>query len=329
MRFAVIGLGSMGKRRIRLLKQIQPEATIIGVDTRMDRQEEVRNEFQIPCYPVLNDVLDLVDAVLVCTAPLSHAGIIKTCLQAGKHIFTELNLVSDGYDEHILLAKQQQVCLFQSSSLLYRKEIAYLTKVCQPMSQLSYSYHVGQYLPDWHPWETIQDFFVNEIRTNGCRELFAIELPWLLSAFGEVQRFHVIKRKQSTLSIPYPDTYHVILEHERGNVGSLWVDVVSRKPGRNLEVSGEQCHLRWDGTPAGLWEYDFSTKQEVQRSVYEDIQKDPRYSANIIENMYVDELLAFLQEIKQPHSAIYTMEQDQKILSLIDQLEGNLHEDLI
>ena len=67
----------------------------------------------------------------------------------------------------------------------------------------------------------------------------------------------------------------------------------------------------------------------MQRSLYEDIQKDPRYSANIIENMYVDELLAFLQEIKQPHSAIYTMEQDQKILSLIDQLEGNLHEDLI
>lgn len=329
MRFAVIGLGSMGKRRIRLLKQIQPEAGIIGVDTRADRREAVSNELQIKCYSSLDEALREADAVLVCTAPLSHGAIVKECLQAGKHVFTELNLVSDGYEENIMLAKQKHICLFQSSSLLYRKEIAYICNSCQVMDQLSYSYHVGQYLPDWHPWETIQDFFVNEIRTNGCRELFAIELPWLLSAFGKVVHFHVVKRKQSSLPVRYPDTYHVLLEHERGNVGSLWVDVVSRKPGRTLEVSSEQFHLRWDGTPAGLWEYQIDAKQEKQLLLYDDVQKDPRYSANIIENMYVDELLAFIREMKQPGTAVYTMEEDQKTLALIDQLEDHLHEDLI
>ena len=38
---------------------------------------------------------------------------------------------------------------------------------------------LGQYLPDWHPWESYKSFFVSNKKTNGCRELFAIELHGL------------------------------------------------------------------------------------------------------------------------------------------------------
>ena len=37
----------------------------------------------------------------VCTSPLSHSAVISECIKKGLHIFTELNLVADGYLENI------------------------------------------------------------------------------------------------------------------------------------------------------------------------------------------------------------------------------------
>ncbi len=45
MNILVIGLGSMGKRRIRLLMDMYPEFIIYGVDGRRDRREEAKSLF--------------------------------------------------------------------------------------------------------------------------------------------------------------------------------------------------------------------------------------------------------------------------------------------
>ncbi|MDE6927475.1 MAG: hypothetical protein K2P06_01985, partial [Muribaculaceae bacterium] len=66
-----------------------------------------------------------------------------------------------------------------------------------------YIYHVGQYLPEWHPWENYQDFFVGDKRTNGCREIMAIEFPWLIETFGEIREVSVLHDKMSHLNIDY------------------------------------------------------------------------------------------------------------------------------
>ena len=44
------------------------------------------------------------DAALVCTAPLAHAAVIGELLDHDLPVFTELNLVSDGYRENMAKA---------------------------------------------------------------------------------------------------------------------------------------------------------------------------------------------------------------------------------
>lgn len=105
-------------------------------------------------------------------------------------VFTELNLVSDGYEE--FTKDEYDNRLFLSSTLLYRKDIQYI-KDRVGEERVNYVYHVGQYLPDWHPWESYKDFFVGDKRTNGCREIMAIDLPWIESAFGKIVDFSVVK----------------------------------------------------------------------------------------------------------------------------------------
>ncbi len=325
MKFLVIGLGSMGKRRLRLLKQNFDEIELFGLDNREDRRKEVEELYGIKTYSTLDDILNIneIDAVLICTAPISHEKLIKLSLDKNLNVFTEINLISEGYEEIINTSKSKGLKLFLSSTMLYREEIGFIkNKVIESLNKINYRYHVGQYLPDWHPWENYKDFFVGDKRTNGCRELFGIELPWIIKTFGKVKKIYVTRDKISNLDLDYPDCYNVILEHETGNKGVFSVDIVSRKAIRNLEIYSENMHIFWNGTPKGLEIYDIKAKNLESINLYDNVEQDKKYAENIVENAYLEELRIFIEKLKGNNQEKYTFEDDLYTLKLIDEIEG-------
>lgn len=325
MNIAVIGLGSMGRRRIRLIKKIDGSTSIFGVDLKSERRELCESEFGITTAHNMEELLQShkMDCAFVCTAPLSHNNIINICLKNDMHVFSELNLVSDGYDENTALAKQIGRVLFMSSTFLYRDEIIKIKElVGAETDRLNYTYHVGQYLPDWHPWECYKDFFAGSARTNGCREIFAIELPWLVDTFGEITDISVAKSKNSTLDINYNDNYLLLVQHSGGHKGTLAVDVLSRKAVRNLEVFGERLYLHWDGSPSGLFLYDFENKEDVNINLYDRIDRLDNYSSFVVENAYTNEIDSFFSAVKEGKKPLYSFERDKTILDIIDRIEA-------
>lgn len=325
MKFLVVGSGSMGKRRIRLLQDNYNDITLVGVDLNPSRCAEIKELFNIKTYTSLDEAIneEKPDAALICTSPIYHSEIILNCLKKDLNVFTEINLISDNYDEIIKIAKDKNLKLFLSSTFLYRNEIKYIINKAHNSSKLAYSYHVGQYLPDWHPWESYKDFFVADKRTNGCRELMAIELPWIVKAFGDIKNVQVIKNNITNLKLGYYDNYMIMLEHENGNVGSLNVDIASRKATRSLEVYNEEFHIRWEGTPETLYDYNFDDKDFKKIDTYESIQRDNKYVSNIIENAYLSEITTFINYIKgEENDIIHTFEDDYKIIKVIDLIEG-------
>lgn len=328
MNIVVVGLGSMGRRRIRLLKKISGDFNIIGIDGKIERRQQAEDELAISTMDNLEEALQIIkpDCAIVSTSPLSHAAIIETCLSANCNVFTELNLITDKYESNMELARKKDKILFLSSTFLYRKEIQYLeNKVTETNGVLNYCYHVGQYLPDWHPWEGITEYFVGDKRTNGCRELFAIELPWLVRVFGEIKSYEVITSKNTDLPIQYNDNYLLLIEHVNGNKGMLAVDVVTRKAVRNLEVYGENLYLTWDGSPSGLKIYDVVNKKDEFVDLYENVDKQDGYASFVIENAYQNELEVFLDVVNGKGKAKYTFEDDLNILNLINEIEGGVN----
>lgn len=325
MNVAVVGLGSMGKRRIRLIKQYDKCIKIVGIDLNQQRCIDAQNEYDIEiCESIIKAKEKYnIEAVFISTSPISHAKIINECLNLNLNVFTELNLIPDGYKENIDLANKNNCVLFLSSTFLYRDEVDYIKKcVSSTESKLCYNYHIGQYLPDWHPWESYKNFFISDKRTNGCREIFAIELPWITEIFGNIKSYKVIRDKLTGLDIDYPDNYLVLLEHESGHKGVLCVDVVSRKAVRNFELYGEDLYISWDGSPTGLLRYDVENKCDNKIDLYEKIDKLSGYSSNIIENAYYNEVKCFFDCINGKDVSKYSFKKDEKILKLISDLEG-------
>ncbi|MEG1782884.1 MAG: Gfo/Idh/MocA family oxidoreductase [Oscillospiraceae bacterium] len=323
MKALIVGLGSMGKRRIRLLKGIEPNVEIIGVDTNDQRIKQVTDMGYKAYNSIEQAAEECPDIAFVCTAPLSHQSIIKSLLEYKINTFTELNLVKDGYEELMQMAKDSGTTLFLSSTMLYRGEINYILNSVKNFDKpLSYIYHIGQYLPDWHPWESYKNFFVGNKRTNGCREIFGIEIPWLLEAFGPVETIFSTADKVSELEIDFPDRFFVTIIHKNGAKGVLAVDVVCPKAVRNLEVFGEGMHIFWEGNPKALYRFNDQTKEKEFVNTYESFEQDSRYSDNIVENAYVDEMQNFLNVVAGKEQPKYSYEKDLYTISVMDEIEG-------
>lgn len=325
MKIIVIGLGSMGKRRIRLLSE-NKDIQLFGIDSQESRCAEVKEKFGLKCYASIAEAVaaERPDAAVISTSPLSHAAIIKECLQNNLHVFTEINLVADGYTENMALAKEKGKVLFLSSTFLYRKETqTIIEKANKANCPLNYIYHIGQYLPDWHPWESYNNYFIGNPRTNGCREIMAIDLPWIVTAFGPIKSVSAVKSKNTQLNINYNDNYLITIEHENGNKGVLVADVVTRKSIRHIDVYGETFQMSWNGTADSLQEYNLETK-EMQTIQFDDASEHVEgYAAFITENPYREELNAFLVQIANPKAVpAWTFEKDFELLKIIDQIEA-------
>jgi predicted dehydrogenase len=314
----------MGKRRLRLLSE-HKDIELFGVDSQTARIEEVKAKFGIPCYASIEEACrqQTVDAAVVSTSPLSHAAIIKECLERGLHVFTEINLVDTGYDENIALAAAKGKVLFLSSTFLYQEETKkMIEKVHTAQGSLNYIYHVGQYLPDWHPWESYNNYFIGDKRTNGCREIMAIDLPWIVTAFGPIKDVKVVKSKNTSLNIRYNDSYLMLLQHENGTNGMFAVDVVARKPYRHIDIYGEQFQMSWNGTIDSLYEYDIEGKQMVNIPFAEKAEHIEGYAEFISENPYREETNAYLHQIARPDTQpAWDFVRDRVVLELINKIE--------
>lgn len=321
MKVVVVGLGSMGKRRIRLLKQNYPYMNIVGVDSNEKRCDEAKRLYKIMVFQNLDEVCGQPDIIgaFVCTSPETHSEIILKFIKNNINVFTEINLSDNGYEQII---KANNVKVFLSSTFLYRKDIKEIIKKVNN-KKANYIYHTGQYLPDWHPWENYKDYFVNKKETNGCREILAIELPWIIKCFGEIINVNVMKNTLTNLKLDYSDNYMIQVQHKNGSIGMISVDVVSRSATRRLEIYNEEMQLRWDGSPESLQLYDCDKGQFYFVDTYDNVERDSKYNKNIVENAYGDEIKSFFKYIQDDNYVVeYDYKSDKVVQEIITNIEG-------
>ena len=330
LKLLVVGLGSMGRRRARLTERFFPGVALFGVDSRPDRREEFSRQFNADVYDSLDEVFETLapDAVAVCTSPENHGDLVPLVLKRGIHTFSELDLLDDGYDDLLAFEEKGVPVAFLSSTPLYRSENRWIIgNHGKTGARKFYAYHVGQYLPDWHPWEKYDEFFVGSPRTNAIREILCIELPWLTECFGKVTDFSCSWSRISSLNLPYPDTCQVLLRHADGTAGSLTVDCVSRKAVRNLRISGEEGTILWEGNSRSL-RYLPPSGEPVHPLLDEkELERQAGYAEFISESPYLDELRHFFRLVSgETAERGYGYARHREILRLADELEREWRE---
>jgi predicted dehydrogenase len=317
--FLIVGLGSMGKRRIRNL-QFNGEYRIIGYNRSSERRAEAEEKYGIKTVADINNIpKDDFDAVLICTAPDAHGEYIRFALKNKKHIFVEHPTNMDGYDEVFL---DKKLIKAPSCTLRFYRPVKMIKEILKRRTIgkiLAFQYHMGQYLPDWHPWEDYREVYFSKKETGACREMFAFELIWINWLIGsEVETVSGVVDKVSDLKMDADDISVSNLKYKNGILGSVIIDVISRKPFRTLRVLGSNGVLEWERFESVIKVYSSKTKKT---SIIKVPKGHPEKGYVNEEEMYNDEIKTFLDAIKGKRKYPYTFNQSARHLKVLYGLE--------
>ena len=85
LRVGVIGVGHLGRHHARIYDEL-PLVSLVGiVDTNISTGTTIGQEFGVPCFKNLANLLPLVDAVSVAVPTSAHHSVVTACLRHGCH----------------------------------------------------------------------------------------------------------------------------------------------------------------------------------------------------------------------------------------------------
>lgn len=323
-KYLVIGLGSMGKRRIRCLIALGADPKDIwGMDINSNRCEETQEKYGIKIAASEENIdFNEIEAIIVSLPPDKHNIGVDVAVKYRKPVFVEASVIL----EDVRKIKEISGNIFVAPSCTFKfhpmiKKIKSIIASGEYGKVCNFSYHSGQYLPDWHPWEDVNDFYVSNRITGGAREIVPYELTWLVDVFGFPVDIKGYYRKTGNVGCDIEDSYASSLDY--GNmVGNLLVDVVSRYPARNLIINFEegQIQWRWDMEQIEIYKADANKPIYIKQG---EQRHEQGYSSMIGEDMYIEEIASFLEGIVDNKKYPNTLEEDIKVLGLLNKIEDS------
>lgn len=326
MKFLIVGLGSMGKRRVRNLIALGHN-DIAGFDMREDRCLETNEKYSIITFSNIDSALKNFrpDALVISTSPEQHMKYARMGFELGLSCFIEASVVeADMILELHQLTERSHVLMAPSCTMRYfpgPKKVKQLIGLGVIGKPLNINYQTGQYLQDWHPWEKIEDFYVSVRETGAGREIVPFELTWLNDIFGEPEPLACVKAKVTDMNADIDDIYHSLLRYPKGVLANITVEVISRPQAtRELRILGSTGELV------------FSGDEDCVRYCNNDNPEWVRFDlgggtveAGYInpEEPYISEMHDFVNAVNQNKKSLYpnTLLDDYRILQMLYALE--------
>lgn len=322
-KFLVIGLGSMGKRRIRCLQALG-FSDVTGFDPREDRRVEAESKYGITTIASLDGInIKSFTGILVSVPPDKHSQYAIMAIENDVPVFIEASVI---LEDVVAIKKAMKPISYVAPSCTLRfhpmiKNITAIVKSGKYGKITNFSYHSGQYLPDWHPWENINDFYVSNRKTGGGREIVPFELTWMVDTIGWPVEAKGYFQKTIDLGTEIEDSYACVLSY-KDMVGTLIVDVASRYAVRNLIINMESAQIQWRWDNAYFSLYEVENSRWIQYNQPE-FTSESGYNKNIGEKMYIDEINAFVTGINNKGVYPNTIDDDINVLRILDQVEDS------
>lgn len=316
-RILIVGLGSIGKRHLRLARKLLPNA-----DIRILRHQEcaLTPEDADGCFSSLEQAIDFLPQLAVIASPSTfHMGAAHPLAQAGVHLLVEKPLSASLDDIPQLL----EICREQGTVLLTGYNLRFLPSLQRFRDLLhenvigrvlSVRCEIGQYLPSWRP-DCDYRHGVSARRELGGGALLELshELDYLRWIFGEVDGVKATLSRQSDLEIDVEDTAHLILGFRPADdghqlVGTANLDFIRHDTTRLCTAIGENGSLRWNGLTGGVEQFEAGAKEwrELFRHQHQ------------CDDSYLAEWQHFLGCISKQETPLITGEDGLKVLQIID-----------
>jgi predicted dehydrogenase len=249
---AIIGLGSIGKRHLRLLRALKPNIRITVVRSGKGNvvpEEEMADRV---LYSIQDAIKSGIQAAVVATPAVCHIDQSIKLMSANIHLLLEkpLSHNMNRVEKLLKIKKKTKVvgvvgyCLRHDPSAKKFKEL--LSKE-QTGQILHVQVDCGSYLPDWRPDQDYRQATSSKKETGGGALLeLSHELDYINWFFGKMQNVQASINYSGTLDIDVEDSADMIFTSKEGFPISVHIDFNSHRSHRKCTVHCTEGDLAWD-----------------------------------------------------------------------------------
>ncbi|MBP7687326.1 MAG: Gfo/Idh/MocA family oxidoreductase [Thermoflexales bacterium] len=294
MRALLVGLGSIGRRHLSNLRQIEPGASIT-VWHQHTRADVVPGADRV-VYSLEAALAEKPEVALIAGPAVTHIETGLALAREGIHLFIEKPLAHDAQQVEALIALCHQSNLIMMVG--YNLRFSAPLRVMQQAASdgrigrlLGLRAEVGQYLPDWRK-DTDYRQGVSARRELGGGAILELshELDYARWLMGEVKTVSAQADRVGDLDIDVEDLAEITLRFQSGAIGQVHVDMLQRAATRVCRLIGTEGTLTWDAIGNQVRLFEAATQ------TWSDLHPATSIDRNA---MYVAELKHFLECVAQ------------------------------
>ena len=309
---AIVGLGSIGRRHLRLLKELRPELEISLVRSGKGSNSPEAELATRILYSLDDAVKSGIQAAIISSPTSTHVKQAEILGRAGINILLEkpLSISLDGVNELLDQIEQANIVSLCGYVLRYdpgaKKFKEMLLNNC--VGQLLHVRVVcSSFLPDWRPGRDYRET-VSAVPELGGGVLLELshELDYIRWFFGEMRSVQANLHNSRTLGIDVEEAADLIMISEEGFPVALHLDFNQRFSKRYCSIQGTDGELTLDYINKRIIFHPADSDPEVQSFDYER------------DHLYKEQLSHFLDCIENDVSPSVTLSDGAAVLNIVE-----------
>ena len=251
MKALIVGLGSIGTRHLNNLYALGIRELNVFRSRNLTPPDTIPDNVSV--FHDYDEALSGGPEIVVIANPTSyHLQFAQKALEAGCHLYIEKPVSHTLEDTENLMktAKDKKRIVAVGCQLRFHSHLEHIRKWLEQGrvgKVLSVSVDMGEYLPEWHPWEDYRQSYTARADMGGGVVLTLIhEIDYVYWLFGRVSRVYATGGHLTSLDIDVEDTALVSLWTQQGVPIQLRMDYWRKPPVRTMNIVGEKGEIVWD-----------------------------------------------------------------------------------
>ena len=309
---AIVGLGSIGRRHLRLISEIRPDIKIIVVRSGHGSACD-EEKMAVKITDSIGDAIkEGIQAAIISSPATLHLKQSLELAKNGIHLLIEkpISHTSDRVKELLKIVNENRITIMVGYVLRYDLgAIKFKNWLDNKIKGkiLHARIECGSYLPDWRPDQDYRKT-VSALSELGGGVLLELshEIDYLYWFFGKPKDVQAQIRNSGTLDINVEDQVDLLMTSEQGYCISVQIDFNRRHVERKCKVLTTEGELIWDAVNKNV------TWKGVNKEQFKYEYNNERNS------IYRKQLEVFFDCIENDNDPIVTVKDGINVISLID-----------
>jgi len=312
---AIVGLGSIGRRHLRLLKEVRPSMQVVLVRSGLGKKWPEEELADVVVHTLSEAITIGVDAAIIASPVVSH---ISDAMKLVEHEIPIL--VEKPLSHKLALAEKLYQAWLKKKSLVligyclrYTSAASFFHKKIQESvigNILSITIKCESYLPKWRPDQDYRNTVsARKELGGGVLAELSHEIDYANWFFGPFKSVCSKLINSKTLDIDVEDMADIFFETHNNKSVYIHLDFCSQNSSRFCSVKTDKGELKWDLIKNNVTWSDENSTTNIWK-----FQEDR-------DEMYISQLNHFFDCIEADGKPKVTIEDGISVVKLIDSIQ--------